>query len=69
MREKTTEAQIDNVLNLVKELWNRYPHQRLGQVLLNVCRTSYGSMDRAVLWNLDEDDLRVALKDVLDHGW
>ena len=69
MRNKATPEKIDEVLALLAKAWKEHPEQRLGQLLLNISRNMYGTTDKSVLWNLDEDALILNLEDLLKHGW
>lgn len=69
MRNKATPENIDKVLILLGKAWKEYPHQRLGQVLLNISRNVHGETDKNVLWNMDEDELIMNLEDLLKCGW
>ena len=47
-------ARIDDVLQLLGRIWRQHPDQRLGQLLMNLCRTDDGWPN---LWNVEDDRL------------
>lgn len=70
MREKASPEDMNRVLVKLICLWEKYPHQRLGQLMLNLTRQySEGETNKHVLWNLDEQELLNAIDHVREHGW
>lgn len=69
MRNKASKEDMDKVMDLLMQVWQKYPHQRLGQVLLNISARIYGVTSTNVLWNLDENELIHDLEDILTNGW
>jgi uncharacterized protein YihD (DUF1040 family) len=67
MRKQASPEEIDQVIELLRKAWKRYPEQRLGQIMINVCTQMYGTPEP--LWNLDEYELIISLEDLLKHGW
>ena len=47
---------IDKILDEIKQVWEKYPDMRLGQLLLNV-------LQDPVLYYVEDDELTAALKD------
>lgn len=48
---------IDIILNRIKEIWNKYPDLRLGQLIANVIS------DDSVLYMLEDEELVRSLED------
>jgi hypothetical protein len=57
MRSKASREDINRLTFALRALWLKHPHQRLGQLLLNLARNERGETDHHVLWNLDEHAL------------
>ena len=55
MRDK---ERIKRILGLIEEIWNSYPDQRFGQLLIN-----FGLIpDNLTGWNYEDDQLEEHLK-------
>jgi len=53
---------IDDVLGLVRAIWEEYPDLRLGQLLLNIVR--YGAESR--VYGMEDDELMERLRETYD---
>lgn len=51
-------ARIDEILNMIKILWKRYPDMRFGQLLINLGIADDGP---ATSFNREDEDLRKIL--------
>lgn len=68
MRQRATNQEISDVLNHIRVLWERFPEQRLGQLLLNLTRNEWGETDKNKLWNADELTLMIAAVEAMKTG-
>lgn len=64
MRDQVTPEKIKEVLETLGGLWLDKPHQRLGQLLLNLTYIMGCSPETVVtkLWNMDEDKILRAIE-------
>jgi hypothetical protein len=64
MRAKASPQDIEHVLAAVQRLWLECPHQRLGQLLINLAQVmgAHEGDTEHFLWNMDEDDILHAIK-------
>jgi uncharacterized protein YihD (DUF1040 family) len=48
---------IPVVLTALQKEWEKSPHLRLGQLLLNMARNEQGATDKHVLWTMEDTEL------------
>lgn len=48
---------IDSILNRIKQIWNKYPDLRLGQLIINVIS------DDSILYMLEDEEMIRSLED------
>ena len=60
---------IDRVLDKLRVLWVDHPDQRLGQLVANLSRTTDGRVDSSRIFNLEDDDMEIAIEDATRHGF
>ncbi len=55
---------IEKVIGKLRQLWQSYPDQRLGQLVINLAPN--GADD---LWSMEEPELEKKIDGILEHGW
>lgn len=48
---------IPIVMASLQKEWEKFPHLRLGQLLLNLARNQQGATDKHVLWTMEDTEL------------
>jgi uncharacterized protein YihD (DUF1040 family) len=56
-------ARIDRVIELLREVWERYPDQRFGQLISNLLRESGSD----ALWITEDDEWELWLTQLVEH--
>jgi uncharacterized protein YihD (DUF1040 family) len=64
VRKMRNKKRIKRILKLIEKLWNKYPDQRLGQLLENYVFTQgkRGDKTSAMMFNQEDDETENQLK-------
>ncbi len=62
-------ARIDRIATKLAALWSKHPDMRLGQLIANLTRDRSGSVNGALIFNVEDDAIEARIVEVDELGF